>query len=111
MSRTGQKKTHRVIIDMSQSKYYRRANTTLILSDSSERPPEITLLHLLSPSHYRYVQLAMIRTNYTSYIAIFLFAKYTCSAMFSNSIPHGPCGSGNIAGEEYDNAYWLVCDF
>lgn len=89
-------KNHRVIIDMSQSEYYNRANTTLVLSDSSESPPGFTLLKLLSPSQCRYVQLALIRTNDSSYIASSLFAKYTCSAMFPNSILHGPCGSGRI---------------
>eukprot|EP00105_Crassostrea_gigas_P004918 XP_011418289.1 PREDICTED: uncharacterized protein LOC105321624 [Crassostrea gigas] len=104
-------KNHRVIMDMSQSEYYNRANTTLILSDSSESPPGFTLLKLLSPSQYRYVQLALIRTNDSSYVASSLFAKYTCSAMYPNSILHGPCGSGYMAGEEYDTAYCLVCDF
>uniref|UniRef100_K1R8C1 Uncharacterized protein n=1 Tax=Magallana gigas TaxID=29159 RepID=K1R8C1_MAGGI len=54
---------HRVIMDMSQSEYYNTANTTLILSDSSESPPGFTLLQLLTPSRYNEVQSAHIDTT------------------------------------------------
>ncbi|XP_065923774.1 uncharacterized protein [Magallana gigas] len=50
----------RVIMDISQSEYYNTANTTLILSDSSESPPGFTLLQLLTPTADKDVQLSSI---------------------------------------------------
>ncbi|XP_034325102.2 uncharacterized protein [Magallana gigas] len=102
---------HRVIMDMSQSEYYNTANTVLILSDSSESPPGFTLLQLLTPSRYREVQSACVRMNARVYISSSTFRQVTCSAVFSNSTVHGPCGSGDIAGVEYDTAVCFVCDF
>uniref|UniRef100_K1QL61 Mab-21-like HhH/H2TH-like domain-containing protein n=1 Tax=Magallana gigas TaxID=29159 RepID=K1QL61_MAGGI len=54
---------HRVIMDMSQSEFYNKANTTLILSDSSESPPGFTLLQLLTPTTDSDVQSACVIMN------------------------------------------------
>ncbi|XP_065922562.1 uncharacterized protein [Magallana gigas] len=102
---------HRVIMDMSQSEYYNTANTTLILSDSSESPPGFTLLQLLTPSTKRYVQSASVRMNDRVYISSSTHRQLTCSALIANSTVHGPCGSGVIAGIEFDQAWCFVCDF
>lgn len=85
---------HRVIMDMSQSEYYNTANTTLILSDSSESPPGFTLLQLLTPTILREVQSACVRMNDRVYISSSIYRQLTCSMVMPNSTVHGPCGSG-----------------
>ncbi|XP_052697449.1 uncharacterized protein LOC128175678 [Crassostrea angulata] len=102
---------HRVIMDRSQSEYYNTANTTLILSDSSESPPGFTLLQLLTPSRCREVQSSCVRMNGRVYISSSLNRQLTCSLSFPNSTVHGPCGSGVVGGVEYDSAFCFVCDF
>ncbi|XP_052690659.1 uncharacterized protein LOC128168493 [Crassostrea angulata] len=102
---------HRVIMDVSQSEYYNTASTTLILSDSSESPPGFTLLQLLTPTTYREVQSACVRMNGRVYISSSIYRQLTCSALIPNSTVHGPCGSGNMGGLEYDHAHCFVCDF
>ncbi|XP_065933653.1 uncharacterized protein [Magallana gigas] len=102
---------HRVIMDMSQSVYYNTANTTLILSDSSESPPGFTLLQLLTPTRYRDVQLSCVRMNDRVYISSSIQRQLTCSIVIPNSTVHGPCGSGDVGGLEYDTAHCFVCDF
>nr|XP_034317673.1 uncharacterized protein LOC117686581 [Crassostrea gigas] len=102
---------HRVIMDMSQSEYYNTANTTLILSDSSESSPGFTLLQLLTPSEDREVQLSCVRMNDRVYISSSLYRQLNCSSIHPDSTVHGPCGSGTIAGTEYDDAFCVVSDF
>nr|XP_034323939.1 uncharacterized protein LOC117688936 [Crassostrea gigas] len=102
---------HRVILDMSQSKHYHTANTTLILSDSSESPPGFTLLQLLTPPRYREVKSACVRMNDRLYISSSIYRQITCSLATPNSTVHGPCGSGVIGIREYDDAICFVCDF
>nr|XP_011429923.2 uncharacterized protein LOC105330056 isoform X2 [Crassostrea gigas] len=102
---------HRVIMDMSQSEYYNTANTTLILSDSSESPPGFTLLQLLTPSRYREIRSSCVRMNDRVYISSSIYRQLTCSAAIPNSTVHGPCGSGVIGTVEYDTAWCFVCDF
>nr|XP_034314336.1 uncharacterized protein LOC117684805 [Crassostrea gigas] len=102
---------HRVIMDKSQSEYYNTANRTLILSDRPESPPGFTLLQLLTTTRYRDVQSACVIMNDRVYISSSIWRQLTCSAIFPNSTVHGPCGSGNIAGIEYDNAHCFICDF
>nr|XP_011418263.2 uncharacterized protein LOC105321605 [Crassostrea gigas] len=102
---------HRVIMDMSQSEYCNTASTTLILSDSSESPPGFTLLQLLTTTSNRNVQSACIRMNDRTYISSSIFKELTCSEIIPDSTVHGPCGSGNLAGTEYDIACCFVCDF
>nr|XP_034311148.1 uncharacterized protein LOC117684169 [Crassostrea gigas] len=97
-------KNHRVIMDMFQFECYNTANTTLILSDSSESPPGFTLLQLLTPTRYSDVKSACVRSSS-------MWREIGCSAAVSNSTVHGPCGSGNLAGFEYDTAICLACDF
>nr|XP_034303419.1 uncharacterized protein LOC117681747 [Crassostrea gigas] len=102
---------HRVIMDMSQSEYYNTANTTLILSDSSESPPGFTLLQLLTPTTDRDVQSACVRMNDRVYISSSIYRQLTCSVIRPNSTVHGPCGSGVLGSIEYDTAFCFVCDF
>ncbi|XP_034314499.2 uncharacterized protein [Magallana gigas] len=102
---------HRVIINMFQSEYYNPANTTLILSDSSESPPGFTLLQLLTPTTYRDVQSASVRMNDRVYISSSIYRQLTCSVVMANSTVHGPCGSGVRGRAEYDTAFCFVCDF
>ncbi|XP_065944503.1 uncharacterized protein [Magallana gigas] len=102
---------HRVIMDMSQSEYYNTANTTLILSDSSESPPGFTLLQLLTPTTNRAIQTACVRMNARVYISSSIYRQLTFSAVNHNFTIHGPCGNGYIAGYEYDTAYCFVSDF
>ncbi|XP_065921416.1 uncharacterized protein [Magallana gigas] len=103
---------HRVIMDLCQSEYYNTANTTLILSDSSESPPGFTSLQLLAPSRYRQVRSALVRIYGRVYTSSSIYRQLTCSTIVPNSSVHGPCGSGNIAGRlEYDTASCFVCDF
>uniref|UniRef100_K1PGC9 Uncharacterized protein n=1 Tax=Magallana gigas TaxID=29159 RepID=K1PGC9_MAGGI len=104
-------KNHRVIMDMSQSEYYNTANATLILSDNSESPPGFTLLHLLTPRTIREVKSALVRMNDRVYISSSIYRQLTCLAELPDSTVHGPCGSGNMGGLEYDIAYCFVCDF
>ncbi|XP_052703470.1 uncharacterized protein LOC128179849 [Crassostrea angulata] len=102
---------HRVIMDMSQSEYYNTANTTLILSDSSESPPGFTLLQLLTPRTIRKVESALVRMNDRVYISSSIYRQVTCLAAFPDSTVHGPCASGKVVTLEYDIAYCFVCDF
>nr|XP_034314499.1 uncharacterized protein LOC105322764 [Crassostrea gigas] len=103
---------HRVIMDMSQSEYYNTANTTLILSDSSDSPPGFTLLQLLTPTTaYREVRSACVRMNDKVYVSSSIYRELTCSASMANSTVHGPCGCDNLAGVEYDTAWCFACDF
>nr|XP_011424308.2 uncharacterized protein LOC105326143 [Crassostrea gigas] len=102
---------HRVIMNMSQSEYYNTANTALILSDSSESPPGFTLLQLLTPTTDRNVQSACVRMNDRVHISSSIYKELTFSKSAPNSTVHGPCGSGNLAGAEYDTAHCFVCDF
>uniref|UniRef100_K1QHF4 Uncharacterized protein n=1 Tax=Magallana gigas TaxID=29159 RepID=K1QHF4_MAGGI len=102
---------HRVIMDMSQSEHYTTANTTLILSDSSESPPGFTLLQLLTPTKNIDVHLSCVKMNDRVYISSSIHRQLTCSDIFPNSTVHGPCGSGVRAGVEYDHAHCFVCDF
>ncbi|XP_052674427.1 uncharacterized protein LOC128156363 isoform X1 [Crassostrea angulata] len=103
---------HRVIMDMSRSEYYNTANTTLILSDSSESPPGFTLLQLLTPTTDRDVQSSCVRMNDRVYISSSTYRRLTCSVVEPNSTVHGPCASGIIGGrQEYDHAFCFVSDF
>nr|XP_034303458.1 uncharacterized protein LOC117681752 [Crassostrea gigas] len=102
---------HRVIMDMSQSEYYNRANTTLILSDSSESPPGFTLLQLLTPRTTRDIFSACVRMNGRVYISSSIYRQLTCSSVRPNSTVHGPCGSGVVGSLEYDHAFCFVSDF
>ncbi|XP_052719433.1 uncharacterized protein LOC128191417 [Crassostrea angulata] len=102
---------HRVIMNMSQSKYYNTAKTTFIFSDSSESPPGFTLLQLLTPLTIRSIQSACVGMNGRVYISSSIYRQLTCSEIFLNSSVHGPCGSGNIGGRDYDTAWCFVCDF
>nr|XP_034314515.1 uncharacterized protein LOC117684856 [Crassostrea gigas] len=102
---------HRVIMDMSQSKYYNTANTILILSDSSESPPGFTLLQLLTPTTNRDVKSSCVRMNDRVYISSCIWRQLTCSLYLPNSTVHGPCGNAVKAGVEYDSAWCFVCDF
>ncbi|XP_034311148.2 uncharacterized protein [Magallana gigas] len=104
-------KNHRVIMDMFQFEYYNTDNITLILSDSSESPPGFTLLQLLTPTRYSDVKSACVRMNDRVYISSSMWREIGCSAAIFNSTVHGPCGSGNLAGFEYDTAICLACDF
>uniref|UniRef100_K1R863 Mab-21-like nucleotidyltransferase domain-containing protein n=1 Tax=Magallana gigas TaxID=29159 RepID=K1R863_MAGGI len=106
---------HRVIMNMSQSEYYNTANTTLILSDSSESPTGFTLLQLLTPTTNRKVRSACVRMNDRVYISSSIQREFICSiftSVNSNSTVHGPCTSENIAETiELDHAWCFVCDF
>uniref|UniRef100_K1QQ61 Uncharacterized protein C3orf59 n=1 Tax=Magallana gigas TaxID=29159 RepID=K1QQ61_MAGGI len=103
---------HRVIMDMYQFQFYNTANTTLILSDSSESPPGFTLLQLLTPTRYSDVRSACVRMNDRVYLSSSIYIQLTCSAVNRNSTVHGPCGSGVYLGlVEYDNAFCFVSDF
>eukprot|EP00105_Crassostrea_gigas_P037109 XP_019921257.1 PREDICTED: uncharacterized protein LOC105324770 isoform X2 [Crassostrea gigas] len=101
---------HRVIMDMSQSEYYNTANTTLILSDSSESPPGFTLLQLLTPTRYRDIQSSCVTMNDRVYISSSKHRGLFCSAVFPNFTVHGPCGNGVRRGIEYDTAVCFVSD-
>nr|XP_034311417.1 uncharacterized protein LOC117684247 [Crassostrea gigas] len=110
---------HRMIMDMSQSEYYNTANTTLILSDSSESPPGFTLFQLLTPTTERDIKPALVRMNGRVYISSSIHKEFICSITtifklhnYNNTTVHGPCTSGNIVGRlEYDHAWSFVCDF
>ncbi|XP_052685879.1 uncharacterized protein LOC128165414 [Crassostrea angulata] len=105
---------HRVIMDLSQSEFYNTANTTLILSDSSESPPGFTLFQLLTSTRSIFVQSACVRMNDKVYISSSIHRGLICSSIFPshNTTVHGPCSSGNLAGKiEYDTAWCFVCDF
>eukprot|EP00105_Crassostrea_gigas_P025424 XP_011446007.1 PREDICTED: uncharacterized protein LOC105341275 [Crassostrea gigas] len=102
-------KDHQVILDM--SKYCNTANTTLILSDTSESPPGFALLELLTRSRYIDVQLACVTINDRVYISSSIYRQLTCSSIYPNSTVHGPCGSGCIAETiEYDTAWSFVSE-
>ncbi|XP_011414756.3 uncharacterized protein [Magallana gigas] len=109
---------HRVIMDMSQAEYYNTPNTILILSDSSESPPGFTLLQLLTPTTTdaptttdMFVYLARVRMKNRVYISNSFYRQIACLLGHDNATVHGPCGSANVGGQEYDNAYCFVCDF
>nr|XP_011418273.2 uncharacterized protein LOC105321612 [Crassostrea gigas] len=104
---------HRVIMDMSQFEFYNRANTTLILSDSSGSPPGFALLRRLSQTTTTDSDVldACVKMNNRVYISSSMYRQLTCSSAFPNSLVHGPCGSGIVAGKEYDTAWCFVCDF
>ncbi|XP_062607248.1 uncharacterized protein LOC134269043 [Saccostrea cucullata] len=104
---------HRVIWDLSQSQYYNTHRQTLILCDCSDSPPGFTLLYLLSPSMYRQIQRACVKTNNRYCISSSKFRQITLSESSSqpyNITEHGPCASGTIGSKEYDHAYCFVSD-
>lgn len=101
---------HRVIMDLSQSKNYNTANTTLIFADSSKSPPGFTLLRLLTPSRNREISSSFRMSDGNFYISSSLYREATLSKIFPNSTVHGPCISGDLAGTEYDIAMCLVSD-
>ncbi|XP_056014771.1 uncharacterized protein LOC125673784 [Ostrea edulis] len=101
----------RVIWDLSQTQFYNVHKQALILSVSSESPPGFTLLQLLSPGAESNVISALVIMNDRSYISSSKYREITCSDIFPNSTVHGPCGSGDIGGLEYDAAQCFVCDF
>lgn len=61
-------KNYRIIMNMTQSKNYNAANTTLIFYDTSESPPGFALLQLLTPPQNRVIQSACVRMNGRVYI-------------------------------------------
>jgi hypothetical protein len=90
-----------------QTEYYNVHRQALILSVSSDSPPGFTLLQLLSPWADSRVISALVIINISSS----KYREITCSIIRPNSTVHGPCGSGVIAGIEYDDAHCFVCDF
>nr|XP_011414756.2 uncharacterized protein LOC105319054 [Crassostrea gigas] len=102
---------HRVIMDMSQAEYYNTPNTTLILSDSSESPPGFTLLQLLTPTTTDMVLLSSVIMKNRVYISNSIYRQIACLLGHDNATVHGPCGSANVGGIEYDSAVCFVCDF
>lgn len=90
---------YRIIMNMTQSKNYNTTNTTLILSDTSESPPGFTPLQLLTPTQNREIQSICVRMNDRVYIFSSLVIQLACSRIIPHSSVHGPCGSGNIAGD------------
>eukprot|EP00105_Crassostrea_gigas_P037692 XP_019921840.1 PREDICTED: uncharacterized protein LOC105326143 isoform X1 [Crassostrea gigas] len=45
------------------------------------------------------------------HISSSIYKELTFSKSAPNSTVHGPCGSGNLAGADYDTAHCFVCDF
>ncbi|XP_062593909.1 uncharacterized protein LOC134255407 [Saccostrea cucullata] len=102
---------HHVIWELSQSQYYNIHIQTLILCDCSDSPPGFTLLYLLSPSMDKDIQRSCVRMNNRLYISSSKYRKIMCSAVFPNSILHGPCATGVLPGRtEYDFAHCFVSD-
>ncbi|XP_056016609.1 uncharacterized protein LOC125673972 [Ostrea edulis] len=100
-----------VIWDLSQTQFYNVHRQSLILSVSSESPPGFTLLQLLSPRADNRVISALVTMNGGRYISSSKYREITCSDVVPNSTVHGPCGSGDIDGLEYDTAQCFACDF
>ncbi|XP_061182377.1 uncharacterized protein LOC133190707 [Saccostrea echinata] len=101
---------HRVIWDLSQSRYYNTYRQKLILCDCSNSPPGFTLLFSLSSSINRKIQRACVRMNDRHYISSTKYREILCSVS-SRFHPHGPCVSGIFGTTEYDCANCFVCDF
>ncbi|XP_078316899.1 cyclic GMP-AMP synthase-like receptor 2 [Crassostrea virginica] len=103
---------HRVIWDMCQSEYYYTENKTLILFESSESTPGITLLESLTPTTDRKVRSACVPMNDRLYISSSLYRQQTQTNLLPGSTEHGPCESGEVLGRiEYDIAQCFACDF
>ncbi|XP_065944369.1 cyclic GMP-AMP synthase-like receptor 2 [Magallana gigas] len=102
---------HRVIMDMSQSKFYSTANKNLILFDSSESSLGFTLLRLLEPTRFREVRSSCVRKNGRVLISSSLYRQLTCSAAIPNSTLNGPCASCTFRSKKYDTAFCFVSDF
>ncbi|XP_062616420.1 uncharacterized protein LOC134278107 [Saccostrea cucullata] len=98
---------HRVIWELSQSRYYNTHRKTLILCDCSDSPPGFSLIYLLSPSRNGGIQRACIRMYNRYYISSSIYRQIMCS----DYILHGPCASRKVLTVEFDYAYCLVCDF
>ncbi|XP_062609457.1 uncharacterized protein LOC134271241 isoform X2 [Saccostrea cucullata] len=103
---------HRVIWDLSQSKYYNTHRQTLILCDCSDSPHGFTLLYLLSTSMDRRIHRACVRMNNEYYVSSSKYRQITLSALSIpyNPTPHGPCASGTIGRLEHDHAHCFVSD-
>ncbi|XP_052708603.1 uncharacterized protein LOC128183569 [Crassostrea angulata] len=102
---------HRVIWDFSQCQFYNTQEHAMILCDSSESPPGFTLLWLPLERANSTVASACVRMNGMLYISSSKYREVTCSIIFSDSTPHGPCSSGSYCSVEYDHAYCFVSDF
>ncbi|XP_062572821.1 uncharacterized protein LOC134234793 [Saccostrea cucullata] len=102
---------HRVLWDLSQSRYYNTHRQTLILCDCSDSPPGYSMLYLLSPSMDRDIPRACVRMNNRHYISSSIYRQIMCSTSITNSTQHGPCVSGTYRTLEYDTAHCFVCDF
>nr|XP_034328047.1 uncharacterized protein LOC105319340 [Crassostrea gigas] len=102
---------HRVIWDFSQFQFYNTQELALILCDSSESPPGFTLLWLPLEMTISTVRSACVRMNQMLYISSSKHKEVTCSLVFPGSTPHGPCGSGTLDTQDYDDAHCFVSDF
>ncbi|XP_062567267.1 uncharacterized protein LOC134229524 [Saccostrea cucullata] len=102
---------HRVIWDVSQTRYYHAQRRVTILSDNSDSPPGYTLLWLPVPRASNHVVRSTFKMNDRYYISSSLYRENVRSVLISNSNIHGPCSLGVIEGFEYDYAHCFASDF
>ncbi|XP_052691017.1 uncharacterized protein LOC128168898 [Crassostrea angulata] len=113
---------HRVIWDFSQSEYYNIHRQRLILCDSSESPPGVTLLWLPFEHANNSVLSALKRAeqvmlsssdrlNDGVFISSSKHRENMCTSINPGSRVHGPCSSGTDGPLQYDHAHCFVSDF
>ncbi|XP_062575614.1 uncharacterized protein LOC134237539 [Saccostrea cucullata] len=99
---------HQVIWDRRQ---FQNVNgKTMIFGECSISPPGFALLQILTPPWNRDIFLACFIMKRRAYISSSAYKKVMCSK-FQISTFSGPCGSGNVVGVDFDNAYCLASDF
>ena len=99
---------HRVFWKFSQIDYTKAARQTIILSNTSERPPGYALLWL---PFERNADSVYVRINGLLCISSAKYRKRMLSLESSNYIENGPCCTDNHGLIGYDHAYGFFCGF
>lgn len=99
---------HKVICDLSQISLYRMPQHTVILMECEDLPPGFTRLKLMTLSWHIDVNSSSVIINGGSYVSSSLFKSRFLQSMQSQggvgrwSIPHGPCATYNVHGQDFD---------
>ncbi|XP_062570098.1 uncharacterized protein LOC134232168 [Saccostrea cucullata] len=105
-------KSHKVICDSSQGRYYNFQNSTLILMESDHKFPGYVLLQLLNDSNKPDVIFACFHMNSGRYISSSTYCNIMCSFLGGpGSVPHGPCFSTTLGKNNFDLAFCFKSDF
>ena len=95
----------------SQTHLYNIQQQGMILSDSSESLPELTLLWLPLEAASTTVLKSCVRYHGSLYISSAKWREITLPFIIPDATIHGPCSSGKLGLLEYDYAHCFFSDF